>query len=157
MKSEMMGKGAVCAGRQGVPVRVRLIRDETGRAGAIENADSESANSENGAACPWRQGIRRGSERERHEGATKSVGKSGLRGVAGAYAGYAVKDEGSVAGRREENRWISALCEMRFADAAELHRKERYALHLTWRHLPTAWGFLDSGALRAATGRPKCS
>ena len=88
---------------------------------------------------------------------TKSVGKSGLRGIAGAYAGYAVKDEGSVAGRREENRWISALCEMRFADAAELHRKERDALHLTWRHLPTAWGFLDSGALRAATGRPKCS
>ena len=55
------------------------------------------------------EGVRKGEARR----GAKSVGKSGLRGVAGAYVGYAVMDEGSVVGRKEDHRWISALCQMR--------------------------------------------
>ncbi|MDE2686468.1 MAG: hypothetical protein OXI16_03075 [Chloroflexota bacterium] len=44
---------------------------------------------------------------------------------------YAVIDVRNVAGHGEENRWISAHCETRCADADELHRKERSALLLT--------------------------
>ena len=49
--------------------------------------------------------------------------------------------EESIAGRKKDHRWISALCETRCANADELHRKERCALHLTWYHLPTLRGF----------------
>jgi len=51
--------------------------------------------------------------------------------------GCARIDEASVSGRRKSHRWDSSLCETRCADADELHRKERNALRLDWRHLPS--------------------
>ena len=65
------------------------------------------------------------------------VGRNGLWGVGGVCAGHAGAVRGSCHGRIEEHRCFSAVCELRCAEADELHRKERTALHLTWRHLPS--------------------
>ena len=78
------------------------------------------------------KGVRRRRTRE-----TKSVGRGGLRGATGAYAGHAVLSEGSVAGRNKEHRWIRLFAKCGVLTLSNLHRKERYALHLTWGHLPT--------------------
>ena len=65
------------------------------------------------------------------------VRRNGLWGVGGVCAGHAGAVRGSCRGRIEEHRCFSAVCEMRCAEADELHRKERTALRLDWRHLPS--------------------